>query len=159
MAIRRPSIASPEWLFQDFLYQASDLLGGPELRYVQVKWDGEPYIRASESFDYSDPPYVGSEQRGGDIVAQVDYTVQGTVVTITDWSINFRDEWPLRLAVNYLTQCLYPAQRGFVIRVVGDQVYNQAGEAIEQPNRDPYAFWVSEQFFPLTNRPDDYLYR
>jgi hypothetical protein len=63
------------------------------------------------------------------------------------------------LGANYLTQCLYPAERGFVVRVVGDQVYNQAGEAIEQPNRDPYAFWVSEQFFPLTNRPDDYLLR
>jgi hypothetical protein len=159
MAIRRPSINSPTWLFQDFLYQESELLGGPELRYLQVKWDGEVYTRVSQSFDYSNPPYVGPEQRGGDIVAQVDYTIQGTAVTITDWSINFRDEWPLRLAVNYLTQCLYSAQRGFVIRVVGDQVYNQAGEAIEQPNRDPYAFWVSEQFFPLTNRPDDYLLR
>ena len=159
MAIRRPSIASPEWLFQDFLYQAPELLGGPELRYVQVKWDGEPYIRASESFDYSDPPYVGPEQRGGDIVAQVDYTIQGTAVTITDWSINFRDEWPLRLAVNYLTQCLYPTEKNYVILVAGDEVYNQAGEPIQQPNRDPYAFWVSEQFFPLTNRPDDYLAR
>jgi hypothetical protein len=159
MAIRRPSIASPEWLFQDFLYQAPELLGGPELRYVQVKWDGEPYTRVSQSFDYSDPPYVGSEQRGGDIVAQVDYTAQGKIITINDWSVNFRDEWPLRLAVNYLIQCLYPVERGFVLRVAGDQVYNQAGEAIDQPNRNPNAFWVSEQFFPLTNRPDDYLYR
>jgi len=159
MAIRRPSIASPEWLFQDFLYQASELLGGPELRYVQVKWDGEPYTRVSQSFDYSDPPYFGSEQRGGDIVAQVDYTVQGKIITINDWSVNWRDEWPLRLAVNYIIQCLYPAERGYVTRVAGGEVYNQAGEPIAVAGRDPIAFWVSEQFFPLTNRPDDYLYR
>ena len=159
MAIRRPSIASPEWLFQDFLYQASDLLGGPELRYVQVKWDGEPYIRVSQSFDYSDPPYVGSEQRGGDIVAQIDYTVQGKIITINDWSVNWRDEWPLRLAVNYIIQCLYPAEREYVTRVAGGEVYSQAGEPIAVAGRDPIAFWVSEQFFPLTNRPDDYLYR
>jgi hypothetical protein len=159
MAIRRPSINSPTWLFQDFLYQESELLGGPELRYLQVKWDGEVYTRVSQSFDYSNPPYIGPEQRGGSIVGQIDYEVQGKIVTVTDWFVNFRDEWPLRLGANYLTQCLYPAQLGFVIRVVGNQVYNQAGEAIEQPNRDPYAFWVSEQFFPLTNRPDDYLFR
>lgn len=159
MAIRRPSISSPEWLFQDFLYQPAEMPGAPELRYLQVKWDGEIYDRVSQSFDYSNPPFVGSEQRGGNIVAQIDYTVQGTTVTVTDWSVNFRDEWPLRLAVNYLIQCLYPVERGFVLRVAGDQVYNQAGEAIEQPNKNPNAFWVSEQFFPLTNRPDDYLYR
>jgi hypothetical protein len=159
MAIRRPSIASPEWLFQDFLYQAPELLGGPELRYVQVKWDGELYTRVSQSFDYSNPPYIGSEQRGGDIVAQVDYTVQGKIITINDWSVNWRDEWPLRLAVNYIIQCLYPAERGYVTRVAGGEVYNQAGEPIAVAGRDPIAFWVSEQFLSLTNRPDDYLYR
>ena len=161
MAIRRPSISSPEWLFQDFLYQESDLLGGPELRYVQVKWDGKPYERVSQSFDYSDPPFVGPEQRGGSIVGQIDYEVNAStrLVTIYSWSVNWRDEWPLRLGVNYITQCLYPAERGYVIRVAGDQVYNQAGEPIDVANRDPYAFWVSEQFFPLTNRPDNYLLR
>lgn len=161
MAIRRPSISSPEWLFQDFLYQGSELLGGPELRYVQVKWDGRPYERVSQSFDYSDPPFVGPEQRGGSIVGQIDYEVNAStrLVTIYSWSVNWRDEWPLRLGVNYIIQCLYPAERGYVIRVAGDQVYNQAGEPIDVANRDPYAFWVSEQFFPLTNRPDDYLLR
>ena len=161
MAIRRPSISSPDWLFQDFLYQASDLLGGPELRYVQIKWDGKLYERVSQSFDYSDPPFVGPEQRGGSIVGQIDYEVNAStrLVNIYSWSVNWRDEWPLRLGVNYITQCLYPAERGYVIRVAGDQVYNQAGEPIDVANRDPYAFWVSEQFFPLTNRPDDYLLR
>lgn len=161
MAIRRPSIASPEWLFQDFLYQGSSLLGSPELRYIQVKWDGEVYERVSQSFDYSDPPFVGSEQRGGSIVAQLDYEVNPStkLVTIYGWDVNWRDEWPLRLAVNYLTQCLYPDIKGYVIRVVGDQVYTQKGVAIDVANNSPYAFWVSEQFMPLTNNPSEYLVR
>jgi hypothetical protein len=161
MAIRRPSISSPEWLFQDFLYQESTELGGTELRYLQVKWDGESYTRVSQTFDYSDPPYVGPEQRGGSIVGQIDYEVNPTtkLVTIYSWSVNFRDEWPLRLGSNYISQCLYPPQKGYIIRVVGDQVYNQAGEAIEVASKDPYAFWVSEQFNPFTNNPNDYLIR
>lgn len=158
MAIRRPSINSPNWLFQDFLYQPAPMPGAPELRYLQVKWDGEIYTRVSESFDYSDPPFVGPEQRGGSIVAQVDYTVQGTAVTITDWFVNFRDEWPLRLASNYLIQCLYSADRGYVVRVAGDEVYNRAGEPITEANKSAYAFWVSEQYFPVTNFPNDFLY-
>lgn len=161
MAIRRPSIASPEWLFQDFLYQASDLLGADELRYVQIKWDGGVYTRESQSYDYSDPPYVGSEQRGGSIVGQIDYSVNAStkLVTIYSWSVNWRDEWPLRLGANYLAQCLYPPSRGYLVRVAGDEVYNQAGDPIESPNNSPYAFWVSERYNPLTNKPNDYLLR
>jgi len=158
MAIRRPSIYSPTWLFQDFLYQPAEMPGAPELRYLQVKWDGEIFDRVSQSFDYSDPPYVGPEQRGGPIVAQVDYTVQGKNITINDWWVNWQDEWPLRLAANYITQCLYPAERDYVIRVTGDQVYNQAGEAIDVAGKTAYAFWVSEQYVPVTNFPNDYLY-
>ena len=154
MAIRRPSISSPEWLFQDFLYQA---IPGSEERYIQIKWDGEPYVRVSESFDYSNPPYSDSEQRGGSIVGQIDYTVTNTLVTINNWWVNWKDEWPLRLGVNYITQCLYPAQKGFVLRVRGEEVYNQAGEPIPVASKDPYAFWASEQYFPVTNRPNDYL--
>lgn len=154
MAIRRPSISSPEWLFQDFLYQS---MPGEEDRYLQVKWDGEVYTRTSQSFDYSDPPFVGSEQRGGSIVAQIDYTVSVKMVTITGWEVNWRDEWPLRLGIIYLRQCLYSYADGYIIRVVGDEVYNQAGEAIPAPNKDPYPFWVSEQFDPYSNRPDNYL--
>ncbi len=156
MAIRRPSINSPAWLFQDFLYADQSPI---QLRYLQVKWDGERYTRVSQSFDYSDPPYVGPEQRGGSIAAQIDYTIEDNIVTITDWSVNWQDEWPLRLGVNYLSQCLYSVEKKFVTLVVGNEVYNQAGEPVEQPNRDPYAFWVSEQFFPLTNHPNDYLAR
>lgn len=156
MAIRRPSINSPQWLFQDFLYVKEN---DRQLRYLQVKYDGEIFTRISQTYDYSDPPYVGVDQKGGNIVAQIDYTVQGKVITINDWMVNWQDEWPLRLAVNYISQCLYPSVRNFVLRVAGEEVYNQSGEPIYQPNQSPRAFWVSEQFLPLTNNPDEYLYR
>ena len=139
MAIRRPGIGNPNWLFQDFLYFEN---GAEQQRYIQVKYDGEPYTVISETFDYSNPPYSNAEQRGGDIVAQLDYSVIGNTITIESWDVEWRDEWPLRLAVNYLKQCLYPTSKGFVIRV----------------NKDAYAFWVSEQFKPVTNLLDDYLY-
>jgi hypothetical protein len=142
MALRRPSISSPEWLFQDFLYQ--DTPDGQE-RYVQVKWDGEVYERKSSTYDYSNPPFADSEQRGGHIVAQLDYDLDpgSKLVTITSWEVNWRDEYPLRLGVNYLIECLYSAFDGYVIRVVNN----------------PHAFWVSEKFYPIDNRPDSYLVR
>jgi hypothetical protein len=143
-------------LFQDFLYQETS--EGQE-RYIQVKWDGKVYERTSSTFDYSNPPFSNSMQRGGSIVAQLDYTVSGTLVTITSWSVNWRDEWPLRLAANYLQNCLYPLQKQFVIRVAGGEVYNQAGEPVSVPGHDPYAFWVSEWFQPITNEPNEYLFR
>jgi hypothetical protein len=140
MAIRRPGINSPNWLFQDFLYFEA---GIEQQRCIQVKYDGEPYRVISETFDYSNPPFSNAEQRGGDIVAQVNYSVIGKSVTIEDWDVNWRDEWPLRLAVNYIRQCLYPTSKGFVIRAMKNEAYS---------------FWVSEQFFPVTNLLDDYLY-
>lgn len=139
MALRKPGIGSPNWLFQDFLYFKD---GAEQQRYVQVKYDGEPYQVISETFDYSNPPYSNAEQRGGNIVAQLDYSIIGKSVTIESWDVEWRDEFPLRLAVNYLRQCLYPSSKGYVVRV----------------NKEAYAFWVSEQFFPVTNQPDDYLY-
>jgi len=146
MAIRRPGIYSPEWSFQDKLYLKD---GNTECRYILVRWDGVVYKRKSQLYDYSDPPFVGEEQRGGSIVARIDYTREGLLITIDSWEVNWRDEWPLRLAVNYLTQCLYPFDRRFVCRV----------------DKSDYAFWVSEQFGPVDNRvsnavflgePDDF---
>ena len=112
------------------------------MRYVVAKWDGEIYDRVSQTFDYSNPPYSDAEQKGGDIVAQIDYTLIGKTITIDNWSVNWRDELPLRFAANYLKQCLYPTARGYVIRV----------------DKSAYAFWVSEQFNPVTNDPNDYLF-
>lgn len=130
-----------------------------QLRYLQVKWDGEVYERVSHTFDYSNPPYPDIEQRGGEIVGQIDYTVSGKLITINQWNVDWRDEWPLRLAVNYLVNCLYGPEDGYVIRVQGQEVYNQAGEAIPVADKDPIAFWVSEGFKPLSNEPNDYLVR
>lgn len=139
MAIRRPGIDSPTWLFQDFLYYENP---PEELRYLQIKWDGEPYERISPSFDYSNPPYSDPEQSGGFVVGQIDYTVNGLIITIDSWEVNWKDEWPLRLAANYLLSCKYPQVKGYVIQVP----------------KEAYSFWVSEYFYPLSNNPSDNLY-
>ena len=141
MAIRRPSIYSPQWLYQDFSYLTD---GDDQYRFIQVKWDGKDFKRLSETFDFSNPPFVGTEQRGGPIVAQLDYKLTNKIVTVEDWQVNWRDEWPLRLAVNYLVNCLYPMKGGYVVRAP----------------KEAYAFWVSEQFIPLTNDDSDpYVYQ
>lgn len=134
MAIRRPSVYRQDlFVFQDFLYYED----GPEQgRYILGKYDGEPYELVGQTFDYPSPDF-----RGGAIVSRIDYTVIGEVVTIDSWEVNWRDEWPLRLAAQFLTNCLYPSGKGYVIRV----------------NKEAYPFWVSENFFPLTNEPDDFL--
>jgi hypothetical protein len=134
MAIRRPSIYSPTWVYQDFLdFEQAD----EQLRHIVVKWDGAVYKRVSQTFDYSNPPYSNDEQRGGDIVARIDYTISGKLITIDQWEVNWRDEWPLRLAINFLVNCLYPYSKEYVIRV-------------EKTNID-IAFWQSEYFFPVDN--------
>ena len=141
MAIRRPSISSQNWTFQDFSYV---LDGEKDYRYTQVKWDGERYTRTSQTFDYSDPPFTGVEQKGGNIVCQINYVIENKLVTIEDWDLNWRDDWPLRLAINYLIQCKYLASLNYLVRVVK----NPAN-----------ALWVSEQFFPVTNDDSEpYLY-
>jgi hypothetical protein len=139
MAIRRPGIQSPTWLFQDFLYYEDS---PKELRYLLVKQDGEVFERVSETFDYSNPPYSDDEQRGGSIVARIDYTIEGYLVTIDSWEVNWRDEWPLRLAANYLRNCKYREWDGYVIEVP----------------QDAYSFWVSEYYFPYSNDPRTNLY-
>ena len=143
MAIRRPSINSPTWLVQDFPYSSDP---AETLRYLQVKWDGEVYTRTNETFDYSTPPYAVAEQRGGSIAAQIDYSVVGNVVTIDDWTTTWRDEWPLRIGINNLANCLYPYNKNWVVRVRKDT--------------EAYAFFVSEYFYPYTNEfgPETYLY-
>lgn len=158
MAIRRPEFSSTQWVFQDFLYEA---IPGSEQRYLQVKWDGDVFPRKSQTFDYSNPPYTNAEQRGGPIIAQIDYTVEvgGKIVVITNWASYWKDEYPLRLALNYLKNCLYRKTRGYVIKVANQEVYNQAGEPIANPNKEPLPFWISEEFEPLSNLENDYLYR
>lgn len=139
MAIRRPSIYSPTWIYQDFLYLDSP----PEqLRYILVKRDGAVYSRVSQTFDYSNPPYPDDEQRGGDIVCRLDYTINDKLITVDSWQVNWRDELPLRLAVNYLVNCLYGPRGGFVVRVEKTIIDN--------------GFWQSEAFAPYDNVYNDF---
>jgi hypothetical protein len=134
MAIRRPSVYNQnQFVFQDFFYADDEI---SELRYIVAKYDGEVFHEVGETFDYPTP-----DLKGGSIVARVDYTVEGNLVTIDHWEVNWRDEWPLRLAFQFLANCLYSRWQGFTIRV----------------NKDAYPFWVSEWFRPISNDPNDYL--
>jgi hypothetical protein len=134
MAIRRPSIYRQNlFVFHDFLYYED----GPEQgRYIVGKYDGEPYGLLGETFDFPSPSI-----KGGAVVSRIDYTLVGNLITVEHWEINWRDEWPLRLAAQTLANCIYPESKGFHIRV----------------NKEAYPFWVSENFFPVSNVSDDYL--
>jgi hypothetical protein len=134
MAIRRPSLyRQSEWIYQDFFLFES---GPEELRYAVIKYDGEAFELYKQTFDDSDPILTG-----GPIVARIDYTLVGQAVTIDSWEINWRDEWPLRLLVEWLTHCVYRRSLGYTVAV----------------DKDAYAFWVSEVFVPTTNSPLDIL--
>lgn len=134
MAIRRPSVFSQnQFVFQDFLYLEDE---GSELRYLLAKKDGETYETVEQTFDKPAPDF-----KGGGIVARVDYTVEGKLITIDHWEVFWRDEWPLRLSVQFLVNCLYPKSMGYTVRV----------------GKEAYAFWASEWFVPLSNDPEDYM--
>ena len=138
MSIRRPAIDDPAWLFQDFLEERD---GVTQHRALRVKYDGEVFDRVSETFDYSNPPYPDAQQRGGDIVAEIFYTRVDKLITIDDWYVNWQDDWPLRLAAEYLTRCMYRLSLGYIVRV----------------SKGNYAFWVSEYFRPTDKSPNSYL--
>lgn len=134
MAIRRPTVYSRnQFIFQDFLYAEDEPI---EYRYLLAKYDGEEYELVSQTFDYPSPDF-----KGGYIVARVDYSVVGKLITIDHWEVFWRDEWPLRLAVQFLLNCLYSTSQGYTVRV----------------KKEAYAFWTSEWFVPVSNDPDDYL--
>lgn len=134
MAVRRPSIFQQnEFVFQDFLDYES---GDTQLRYLLVKYDGEPFSYVKETFDTNPPVF-----RGGSVIGRIDYSITGQIVEILHWEVYWRDEWPLRLAVQYFAHCLYKSALGYSILV----------------NKEQYPFWVSENFFPSTNSPNHYL--
>lgn len=133
MATRKPSLyGNNQWVFQDFPYYQN---GSEELRYVVAKFGNEPFEKVAETFDYANPYYAG------DIVARIDYTLVGSLITIDDWQNQWRDEFPLRALSNYLTNCVYSPSRGYKFRV----------------DRRALPFWVSERFEPTGNQPGDYL--
>lgn len=135
MAIRKPSIhLKKDWVVQDFLYHDAGSEG--ELRFIQVKWDSEEFQYTKQTFDYLSP-----DIKGGPVIARIDYTINGDLITVDNWEINWRDEWPLRLGIQYLVHCLYRPSLGYVIRV----------------DKEALPFWVSEDFDSITNEPEDYL--
>ena len=100
---------------------------------------------------FNEPPETKSELFNNE-VASIEYEVEdapgvglgrGKIVTIVAWQHTWRDEWPIRLGMNYLTNCLYRPGYGVVFRVV----------------KDPIAFWQSERFLPLGGHYDPYLVR
>lgn len=132
--MRRPSVLSNnEIVFQDFLYHTS---GTTELRYLLAKYDGEQYENVGETFDYVNP-----QHSGGSEISRIDYTLEGKLITIDNWEVYWRDEWPLRLSLQHLSNCLYSKSGGYLIRV-GDEAR---------------AFWVSEAFTAISNAPGNYL--
>lgn len=134
MAIRRPSVYSANlFAFQDFFYCEDE---SSESRYVLAKYDTAVYETVGQTFDYPSP-----DLKGGSIVARLDYTIEGKLITIDHWEVFWRDEWPLRLTVQFLINCLYPPVEEYTVRV----------------RKDAYPFWISEAFTALTNDPDDFL--
>lgn len=134
MGIRKPSTYRDNiFVFQDFLFQEYEEIS---LRYAVAKYDGEPFDYVASTFDTTDPQFSG-----GSVVARLDYTVSGDIIILDHWEVNWRDEWPLRLTVQFLSNCVYPQSRGYQIRV----------------NKEVYPFWVSEGFLPISNSPTDYL--
>jgi hypothetical protein len=101
---------------------------------------------------FDEPPETKQELFNND-VASIDYEVEivgkglgsGKLVTIVGWQHTWRDEWPIRLGLNYLTNCLFRPSfnGGTVFRVL----------------KDPIAFWQSERFVPLGGHDDPYIVR
>lgn len=136
MAIRRPDFYQKgRWVFQDQFFFSDP---PRELRYVVSKVDSFPYETYSETYDYLQPT-----RSGGNVVARIDYTLEGKLITIDHWENFWKDEFALRGLSNYLVNCLYPSSLGFSVRV----------------SKEAPAFWVSEGFEPLSNLPDDFLVR
>lgn len=134
MAIRRPSVyQQSDFAFQDFLSHDN---GTFQLRYLLIKHDGESFHLVKETFD-SNPPVF----QGGPVIGRIDYNLSDHIVEIYHWEVYWKDEWPLRLGVQYLVHCLYTSSQGFSVIV----------------DKEQYPFWVSENFFPTTNSPNHYL--
>lgn len=135
-------------LESELLIYVGGVLQFPGLSYTYVNSVITFFTAPASSFSFNGRFFnttgVGpTDPRGGQIVATLGYSKVGKLITITDWEVNWRDEWPLRLATNYLVNCLYTPHSLYSYRV----------------SKDPYPFWVSEFFNPISNSPADYLYR
>jgi hypothetical protein len=171
MAIRKPGRYTQRWYYEDVLeYEVTELPDGfavydPDHYYPMYTYvedfplvtqgvlegfyskqadDVTPIqFRSLKIKLFDEPPQRKSELFNNE-VASIEYEVQGKLITIVAWqNYNWQDEWPIRLGLNYLTNCLYRPGNGTVFRVV----------------KDPIAFWQSERFLPLGGHNDPYLSR
>lgn len=116
-----------EGILAGFYSKPADTAVPTQFRSLKIKFFNEPVSNKRELFNNE----VGS----------IEYEVQDRLVTIVAWQHTWRDEWPIRLGLSYLTNCLYRPGRGIVFRVI----------------KDPIAFWQSERFLPLGGHYDPYL--
>lgn len=171
MAIRKFSRYSKQWYFQDVLeYEVTELASGfavydpdhyyPAYTYVEdfpLVTEGILAGFYTKNADtaiptkfkslkikfFEEPPQTEQETFNNE-VASIEYEVQDNIVTIIAWNnYGWRDEWPIRLGFDYLTNCLYRPGVGTIFRV----------------EKDPLAFWQSERFLPLGGHYDPYLVR
>jgi hypothetical protein len=170
MAIRTPSRYTQRWYYEDVLeYEVTEFASGfavydPDAYYPMYTYV-EDFPLVTEGFLtgfyskqadtavptefrslkiklFDEPPQNKTELFGNE-VASIEYEVQDKLITIVAWQHIWRDEWPIRLGLNYLTNCLFRPGRGFVFRVI----------------KDPIAFWQSERFLPIGGHNDPYLAR
>jgi hypothetical protein len=127
-----------EGFLQGFYSKGPDTAVPTQFRSLKVKFFDEPPETKRELFNNE--------------VASIEYEVQlmpgvglgrPKLVTIVGWQHTWRDEWPIRLGMSYLTNCLFRpgTGAGTVFRVI----------------KDPIAFWQSERFLPVGGHDDPYL--
>ena len=170
MAIRKPSRYTQQWYYEDVLeYEVTEFPSGfavydPDEYYPMYTYvedfplvsegflagfyskgadDAVPTQFRSLKIKYFNEPPETKRDLFNNEVASIEYEVQDKLITIVGWQHTWRDEWPIRLGLNYLTNCLYRPGRGFVFRVI----------------KDPIAFWQSERFLPLGGHYDPYVVR
>ena len=170
MAIRKPSRYTQQWYYEDVLeYEVTEFPSGfavydPDAYYPMYTYvedfplvsegflagfyskgadDAVPTQFRSLKIKYFNEPPETKRDLFNNEVASIEYEVQDKLITIVGWQHTWRDEWPIRLGLNYLTNCLYRPGRGFVFRVI----------------KDPIAFWQSERFLPIGGHYDPYVIR
>jgi hypothetical protein len=127
-----------EGILAGFYSKPADTAIPTQFRSLKIKFFNEPPESKQELFNNE--------------TASIEYEVQSMpggllgapkLVTIVGWQHTWRDEWPIRLGLSYLTNCLFRpgVGAGTVFRVM----------------KDPIAFWQSERFLPLGGHYDPYL--
>ena len=130
MAIRKPSRYTGQWFYEDVLeYEVTEFATGfavydPDHYYPAYTYEEDfplvtegllagfyakgPDTAVPTKFKslkiklFDEPPQHRSELFNNE-VASIEYEVQDKIVTIVSWQHTWRDEWPIRLGLQYLT--------------------------------------------------------